>query len=64
MEKLDAWVRGRLRGILRKRYGGKGRGHGNDHFKWPNHYFEEQGLYSLVQARAFKIISLQNGDHC
>lgn len=64
LEKLDAWVRGRLRGILRKRHGGEGRGHGKDHFKWPNHYFEEEGLYSLLQARALKIISLQNGEHC
>lgn len=52
LEELDGWVRGRLRGILRKRAGLRGRGRGNDHHKWPNRYFSKLGLYSLVEAQA------------
>jgi RNA-directed DNA polymerase len=47
---LDSWIRGRLRGILRKRAGRRGRGRGADHQRWPNSYFADQGLYSLYQA--------------
>jgi RNA-directed DNA polymerase len=47
---LDSWVRMRLRSILRKRAGGKGRGRGLDHYRWSNAYFAECGLYSLVAA--------------
>lgn len=61
LQELDAWVRGRLRGILRKRHKGKGRGKGRDHFKWPNHYFEQLGLFNLEQARELELISLQKG---
>jgi RNA-directed DNA polymerase len=50
-ERLDGWIRGRLRSILRKRHKGKGRGRGWDHQRWPNAYFEQQGLYSLVAAQ-------------
>jgi len=49
---LDGWVRMRLRSILRKRHGGKGRGRGNDHLRWPNAFFAEQRLFSLVTADA------------
>lgn len=51
-ETVDRWVRRRLRSILRKRRGGQGHGIGYDHQRWPNAYFAEQGLYSLVAARA------------
>ena len=47
---LDAWIRGRLRSILRKRAGRQGRGRGADHQRWPNDYFADHGLYSLQQA--------------
>jgi RNA-directed DNA polymerase len=47
---LDGWVRMRLRSILRKRLGGKGKGRGSDHQRWPNAFFAEQGLFSLVTA--------------
>lgn len=50
--RLDAWVRMRLRSILRKRHGGRGRGRGRDHQRWPNVFFAEHGLLSLVAARA------------
>jgi RNA-directed DNA polymerase len=47
---LDGWLRGRLRSILRKRAGRRGRGRGADHQLWPNSYFAERGLYSLTTA--------------
>jgi RNA-directed DNA polymerase len=49
---IDGWIRMRLRSILRKRRGLKGRGRGSDHQRWPNAYFAEQGLYSLKTAHA------------
>ena len=48
---VDCWIRGRLRGILRKRAGGRGRGRGRDHHRWPNTYFAELGYFSLETAR-------------
>jgi len=48
---LDGYVRGRLRSILRKRMGKKGRARGDDHQRWPNAYFAELGLFSLTAAR-------------
>lgn len=48
---IDQWTRMRLRSILRKRAGRKGRGRGADHQRWPNAYFAKLGLYSLVTAR-------------
>jgi RNA-directed DNA polymerase len=47
---LDSWIRGRLRSILRKRAGWRGRGRGTDHQRWPNRYFADLGLYSLQTA--------------
>ena len=47
---LDGWIRGRLRSILRKRRGRRGRARGTDHQRWPNRFFDEQGLYSLSAA--------------
>ena len=47
---LDQWLRGRLRSILRKRRGGRGRGRGKDHHRWRNRYFADLGLFSLVAA--------------
>lgn len=49
---LDSWIRGRLRSILRKYQGKQGRARGSDHPRWPNAYFDQLGLYSLVKARA------------
>lgn len=49
---LDGWIRMRLRSILRRRMGKAGRGRGSDHQRWPNAYFAEQGLWSLVAAHA------------
>lgn len=49
---MDGWVRMRLRSLLRQRDGARGRGHGAAHRKWPNRYFADLGLFSLVTARA------------
>jgi RNA-directed DNA polymerase len=49
---LDGWIRMRLRSILRKRQGKRGRGRGSDHQRWPNKFFAEHGLYSLAAAHA------------
>jgi RNA-directed DNA polymerase len=46
---VDAYVRMRLRSILRKRMKRKGRGGGYDHFRWPNAYFQQHGLFSLAE---------------
>jgi RNA-directed DNA polymerase len=50
--RLDSYIRGRLRSILRKRAGKQGRGRGSDHLRWRNHYFAKLGLFSLKQAHA------------
>ena len=51
--KLDGWIRRRLRSILRKRSKrAKGISGKMDHFRWPNKFFQEQGLFSLEGAHA------------
>jgi RNA-directed DNA polymerase len=47
---LDGWIRMRLRSLLRKRHGRRGRGRGSDHQRWTNAFFRAQDLYSLVEA--------------
>jgi RNA-directed DNA polymerase len=49
---LDRWLRQRLRAILRKRSKRRGVAKGWDFHRWPNAFFIEQGLYSLVTAHA------------
>lgn len=49
---LDGWIRMRLRSILRRRQGRKGRGEGWDNHRWPNAFFAELGLFSLAAAYA------------
>ncbi len=51
-EPLDRLIRTRLRRLLRKRRGGRGRGRGADHQRWSNSFFAEQGLFSFVAAHA------------
>ena len=49
---VDRWVRMRLRSILRRRAGRRGRGRGRDHRDWPNAYLAAQGYFSLEAAYA------------
>jgi RNA-directed DNA polymerase len=51
-ESVDRWVRGRLRSILRRRAGRRGRGRARDHQRWPNAFFAAQGYFSLKAAYA------------
>jgi RNA-directed DNA polymerase len=54
---IDGWLRMRLRSILRKRTGRRGRGRGADHQRWPNRFFAEHGLFSLATAHALAVQS-------
>jgi RNA-directed DNA polymerase len=54
---LDGWIRGRLRSILRRRLGLRGRGRGCDHQRWPNAYFRRMGLYFMAEAHQLLIRS-------
>jgi RNA-directed DNA polymerase len=47
---VDSYTRGRLRSLLRKRRGARGRGRGRDHQRWPNDFFHAQGLFSLMAS--------------
>lgn len=60
---IDRWLRGRLRSILRKRSGRRGRGRGLDHHRWPNRYFAELGLFNLVIAHATVVQSSRRLHH-
>jgi RNA-directed DNA polymerase len=52
-EPLDAWIRRRLRAVLRKRLGLTRRGRRwQDHQQWPNGFFNAHGLFSLAHAHA------------
>jgi len=60
---LDGWVRMRLRSILRKRQGLRGRGRGRDHQRWPNAFFAQHGLFSLTTAHAKRLSILSEVNH-
>jgi RNA-directed DNA polymerase len=49
---VDSWTRMRLRSILRRRAGRRGRGRGRDEQRWPINFFTAQGLFSLMHAHA------------
>ena len=50
---LDGWIRRRLRSLLRRRSKRRGISRGrDDNQRWPNAYFAEHGLFSLVTAHA------------
>ena len=59
LREMDGWIRGRLRSILRKRAGLKGRARGRDHHRWNNHYFTNLGLFCLEDAHRKERISLR-----
>jgi RNA-directed DNA polymerase len=52
LQRMDGWIRGRLRSILRKRTKRRGKAKGLDHHRWPNRFFDETGLFNLSTARA------------
>src|SRR5947209_9584520 len=54
---LDGWIRGRLRSILRRRLGLRGRARGRDHQRWTNAYFRQTGLFSMAEAHQLLIRS-------
>lgn len=60
--RIDCWIRMRLRSILRRRRGGKGRGRGADHQRCPNAYFANLGLFALTAAHALACQS-RRGNH-
>lgn len=50
---VDGYVRRRLRALLRKQQKKPGRGQCRaDHQRWPNAFFAERGLFTLVEAHA------------
>jgi RNA-directed DNA polymerase len=51
-ERLDRYLRVRLRNLLRKRSKRKGFAKGMDHRRWPNQFFADAGLFSLYAAYA------------
>jgi RNA-directed DNA polymerase len=57
LRSMDGWVRGRLRSILRKRNGRRGRGRGRDQQCWTNQYFACHGLFSLHEAQVTELQS-------
>ncbi len=56
---LSQWIRMRLRSILRRRAGKRGRGRGSDHQRRPNAYFDALGLFNPEAAYARDRQSLQ-----
>jgi len=58
-EKLDKWIRMRLRSILRHCHKLKGRSRGLDYNRWPNAFFAKQGLYSFMAAYALAVNPLR-----
>lgn len=58
---MDSWVRDRLRAILRRRRGLKGKAQKPDRYRWPNHYFRELGLFCLEEARRHAFANLRRG---
>ncbi len=57
--RLDQWVRRRLRSILRERKHRGGISRGYDHIRWPNKFFQDEGLFSLEMAYQSTLQSLK-----
>lgn len=58
-EPIDKWVKLRLRSILRRRTGRRGRSHGWETMRWSTSFFRKHGLVSLVELHAFARQSLK-----
>jgi len=52
LHRLDGWIRGRLRSVLRRRERGRSIGRSWANQRWPTAFFAEQGLFSLGEAHA------------
>jgi RNA-directed DNA polymerase len=48
---LDAWIRRRIRSILRKRARRRGIARGADYQRWPNAYFRRLGLFTMAEVQ-------------
>lgn len=59
LAEMDRWIRVRMRSILRKRAGRRGKGRGLDHHRWPNSYFTKLGLFNLEEAQKLELMSLR-----
>jgi len=58
MNTFDAFVRRRLRALLRQRNRRRGYGRSfRDHKEWPNTYFASRGLFTMAEVRALEIVS-------
>ena len=53
-DRIDHWVRMRLRSILRKREGRECRGRGSDNNRWPDAFFARHGLCELEAAHVLE----------
>lgn len=62
-DRLDRWIRMRIRSILRWRQHRKGRAKGADHQRWPNAFFTEHGLFSLLAAHDSALRSARAVNH-
>ncbi|MGH9439209.1 MAG: group II intron maturase-specific domain-containing protein, partial [Terriglobia bacterium] len=48
---IDGFIRRRLRAMLRKQKHRPGQGRcANDHQRWPNSFFADRGLFTMVEA--------------
>jgi len=61
LEKIDKWLRARMRSIKRKRQGRKGQGRKTERQRWPNRYFTALGLFILKDAKEAEIAGLPLG---
>lgn len=60
---VDQWIRMRLRTVLRRFNKGHGHGYGTSHWRWPNAYFKDQGLFILSDALDLAQLRSRCGNH-
>jgi RNA-directed DNA polymerase len=62
MQRVDEWVRERMRHIIRRRHKRQGMVKGRERTEYPVAWFAAQGLFSLKKAQAQWLQSL-TGNH-
>jgi len=62
MQRVDEWVRERIRHIIRRREKRQGMVRGRERTEYPIAWFEAQGLFSLMKAQA-QWLQSQTGTH-